>query len=271
MSSYISAQARLRAEAGALACAVLGVQADALTVRNNLRAAIASTCAAVSEGMTAEATAGEVRRLLAELPEWSPIRSLAGPSYPQARDLLAQAAVTSEPVDVAALLAQAQAAATAALAEADTAFARANRQVIADRIIAFGQAADFDSIEMCAGDQVTAIDLRRGAEVVYVQIDSDGQVLREHFGTQGASCLERDDQLVAALESSGVELSTTERVFHGGSQDGEKVLRAAISRDVEHPARGGVLNVERPLDGKRTVWISGRPPVRARRRLTGNA
>ena len=265
MSSYVSAEARLRAEAGALACAILGVPADALTVRSHLRAAAAATCSETSGPMTATAATAAARQLLAELPEQSSLLPLAGSSYPRARDLLAQAvaagtnqavaAGTTPEVDVSALLAQAQAAVATALAESDTAFARANRQVIADQVVAFGQNADFDSIEMCVGDQVTAIDLRRGAEAVYVQIDSDGQVLREHFGTQGVSCLDRDDQLVAALESAGVELSTTERVFHGGERDGEKVLRAAISRDAEHPARGGVLNIERPLTGKRTVWI----------------
>ena len=235
MSTYVSARARMHALAKAQTCALMSVPIDTHAALKEARRLLASastravrrvafpSSARTAMTVVADSPFAEAQRLLMEAGEGSDTPELVASASEQARALMSQAIDATE-----------------------KALARASRSVITSQAIAFAESPeqDFDAVSVCEGETVTVLDMRRGHEVIYVEIHEDGSVLREHQGTQGASCQQRDREFVDFLRIAGVELEVDDEDMHGGRRDGERLILEAARRDPCSLARGGVRKCE---------------------------
>ncbi|MBK6870968.1 MAG: hypothetical protein IPJ14_13830 [Kineosporiaceae bacterium] len=245
MSTFVSARSRIVARAAEQACALLAVSTDCVELVAQARRAVEMHTQTEALNAALQQSAGVLQALAPE----------------------AWVGVLNSRASGTAGMAEMRRNAERAVATAQAAMAGASRRVVADAIRDFGASpAQGFATTICEGKTATVLDLRRGDEVMYVEVRDDGSVEREYAGLAGNSCQAVDADLVHTLAAAGIALETTYEDRHDGRNDGLRLLVAASHRDPMCPARGGALNA----DERRVRRRADAAPA-SRRRVSGGA
>lgn len=101
----------------------------------------------------------------------------------------------------------------------------------------------FTAVSVCAAEQGTAIEARRGDSVVQVVIHPDLRIDRDWALGPGDACVPLDAELTAQLSAQGITTTTVWSDTHGGRRDGAHLIADARAADPAAPARGAVSNL----------------------------
>lgn len=122
---------------------------------------------------------------------------------------------------------------------------------------------DFGSARVRRGEQVVTLDARRGDSALLVRVTRDGRVERDWLVAEGEDCHALDDALDRELRRQGIDFDVIVEDHHGGRTDDARLFGPSLRRDAADPARGAVLDAERPLPS--TPAPAPTTPARTRR------